>query len=309
VKGQHSVKKPHSPLRLPLCLVLGAALALSLIGVQWARSAPVGAGVTLAGVRRLGPVPRGRSSTPLQRREAKWRGQVTEAVRAFLRGRLGTTEVAIESLKTHHVWIIRGGAPAPEEDASIVKVDILETLLSLTPPANPPLPPSLDWQAAEMIEDSDNDDANALWNDVGGQYGVDHYNYRIGLAHTVTSDAWGLTTSVPMDQLALLRNLVAPSHVLAKVQRRYALGLMEHVVADQRWGVSAGVPPNATVALKNGWLPNSQGIWQTNSIGWVDGDRRDYLIAVMSTGNPSEAYGIATIEGISKRVSPRMTRV
>ena len=32
-----------------------------------------------------------------------------------------------------------------------------------------------------------------------------------------------------------------------------------------------------------------------NSIGWVDGTGRNYLIAVLSTGNPSEQYGIDSI--------------
>jgi hypothetical protein len=51
------------------------------------------------------------------------------------------------------------------------------------------------------------------------------------------------------------------------------------------------------VALKNGWLPldarNSN--WQVNSVGWVSGDGRNYLMAVLSTGNPSEQYGIDTL--------------
>jgi hypothetical protein len=56
-----------------------------------------------------------------------------------------------------------------------------------------------------------------------------------------------------------------------------------------------------TIALKNGWLPlnASDTDWQVNSIGWVSGLGRDYLIAVLSTGNPSEAYGIDTIDELS----------
>ncbi len=58
---------------------------------------------------------------------------------------------------------------------------------------------------------------------------------------------------------------------------------MEHITPDQDWGVSGGVPHNVTVALKNGWLPTGEyGSWEINSIGWVRGDRRDYLIAVLT---------------------------
>ena len=60
---------------------------------------------------------------------------------------------------------------------------------------------------------------------------------------------------------------------------------------DQKWG---DIPPGTTVALKNGWLPLGAG-WAVNSIGWVDGSERDYLIAVLTSGSPNEAYGIASI--------------
>ena len=58
------------------------------------------------------------------------------------------------------------------------------------------------------------------------------------------------------------------------------------------------------MALKNGWLPldahNSN--WQVNSVGWVSGQGRDYLIVVLSTGNPTEQYGIDTINALSSLV-------
>ena len=84
----------------------------------------------------------------------------------------------------------------------------------------------------------------------------------------------------------------------------YALSLLKNVTADQRWGVSGGVPAGVTVALKNGWLPlDAAGTdWQINSVGWVSGHGRDYLIAVLTTGNPSEQYGIDTINGLSALV-------
>jgi hypothetical protein len=52
------------------------------------------------------------------------------------------------------------------------------------------------------------------------------------------------------------------------------------------------------VALKNGWLPLDSGGWQVNSIGYVNGDGRNYVIAVLTDGG-TEANGIATIEELS----------
>ena len=75
---------------------------------------------------------------------------------------------------------------------------------------------------------------------------------------------------------------------------------MEGEEADQLWGVSGGVPTGTTVALKDGWDPLGNGTtWQINSIGWVDGDGRNYLLAVLTNGDDSESYGIQTIEGVS----------
>ena len=79
---------------------------------------------------------------------------------------------------------------------------------------------------------------------------------------------------------------------------------MENVTPDQRWGVSGGVPAQATVALKNGWLPldGAADDWQINSVGWISGGGRDYLMAVLSTGNPTEQYGIDTIGQLAAMV-------
>ena len=46
--------------------------------------------------------------------------------------------------------------------------------------------------------------------------------------------------------------------------------------------------------MKNGWLPVGGG-WTVNSIGWVSGFGRNYLIAVTTQGDPSMGYGIDSI--------------
>jgi hypothetical protein len=112
---------------------------------------------------------------------------------------------------------------------------------------------------------------------------------------------WGLTTTTPDDQIALLRQLVTPSSLLTEAAREYALSLMEDVTPSQRWGVSGGVPAQVTVALKNGWLPlrGAGSDWQVNSIGWIYGGGRNYLMAVLTTGNGSAQYGIDTINQLA----------
>jgi beta-lactamase class A len=155
-----------------------------------------------------------------------------------------------------------------------------------------------------MIEISTNTAATSLWDTAGGPAALAAYDANLGLSETTPSTAWGLTTTVPLDQLRLLRALVTGDSPLTAQERSYALGLMERVTTSERWGVSSGVPATATVALKNGWLPltTTSNDWQINSIGWVTAPGHDYLIAVMTTGNPTMEYGIATIDGLSQLV-------
>jgi hypothetical protein len=233
------------------------------------------------------------------------------AAASYLGTRSGTVLAAVYDLGTHQSWTLDAASQAQDE-ASVVKVDVLETLLAQQPGGLSAADQSL---AQQMIEDSDNDAATALWDSVGGADGIRAFNTRAGLTSTTPSacvecpgfpwPGWGLSTTTPLDQIALLRELVTGSgSSLSSADREYALGLMENVTADQRWGVSGGVPAQTTVALKNGWLPlNTAGTdWQINSIGWVSGLGRNYLIAVLSTGNPSEAYGIDTINELSALV-------
>jgi hypothetical protein len=226
---------------------------------------------------------------------------------AYLTGRLGTVGVAVYDLATHQTWTL-GDMSRAQDEASVVKVEILETLLAREPAG---LTSAQAGLAEQMIEDSDNDAATALWDAVGATGGIRAYGKLLGLTGTTPSPCvqcsdfpwpgWGLTTTTPLDQLTLLRQLVSARSVLNAASRRFALRLMEDVTPDQRWGVSAGVPAQATVALKNGWLPlDAAGTdWQINSIGWVSGSGRDYLLAVLTTGNPSEEYGIDTIDELS----------
>jgi hypothetical protein len=226
----------------------------------------------------------------------------TRAMRTLLSHRAGQIGIAVENLHTGKLWWYHPGYR--EQTASIVKVDILETLLRHAMDANTPLGEETAETAQGMIENSDNDDATDLWNQVGGASGIAAYNAKAGLTATSpnTDGYWGETLTTAPDQITLLKQLALPHGLLNRASQDYQLGLMSNVESDQRWGVSGGVPSSARIALKNGWLPLSGGDWQINSIGRIKGDGRWYLIAVLTTGDPTEEYGIDTIEAISALV-------
>jgi len=227
----------------------------------------------------------------------------TPATRTDLRARDGAITAAVEDLRTGQTWLYHPRGRA--QTASIVKVDILETLLRQAQMSDTPLDDDDADLVQGMIENSNDDDATDLWDEIGGSSAVASYNAAAGLTQTIpNSDGfWGETTTSAADQIRLLRQLVLAHTLLNRASQDYELGLMENVEADQEWGVSGGVPKGADVALKNGWVPlTSDSNWEVNSIGRVKGDGRFYLIAVLTSHDPSEAYGIDTIEGLSRIV-------
>jgi Beta-lactamase enzyme family len=239
-------------------------------------------------------------------------GPLGGQVQAYLAGRRGRVEADVLDLSTGRQWTL--GQQAPQAEASVVSVEILEAVLNQRMAQRVVLSLTEQELSPPMIEQGDDAAATTLWGDVGSARGIRALDHKVGLVHTSpsgclqcpgsSSPGWELTTTTPQDQVTLLRQLVQPSGVLDRNDQKYGLNLLENVTPSQRWGVSGGVPGGVPVALKNGWLPlnaaNSD--WQVNSIGWVSGDGRNYLMAVLSTGNPSEQYGIDTLSRLGAMV-------
>lgn len=193
--------------------------------------------------------------------------------------------------------------------ASIVKLSILEELLLQDQNEGQSLSDDQMALAAPMIENSDNDSATALWTEVGGSSGMDSLFNQVGASSTTAAGqgAWGLTQTTALDQLKVVNAIAYPGALLSIDSAAVATNLLDLVESDQIWGVSAGVPSSVTTELKNGWLPDADtngsysntSDWVVNSIGHVYGQGVDYTIAVLTDGNPSEKYGIQTIQSLS----------
>ncbi|MGW1805923.1 serine hydrolase [Streptomyces sp. NPDC002078] len=188
------------------------------------------------------------------------------------------------------------------DTASVVKVDILATLLLQAQDAGRWLTAAEQAYATKMIENSDNASATALWHTIGRAGGLDAANRRFGLTATFGGEGelWGLTQTTAADQLVLLQQVFGKDSRLSEASRTYVQGLMRSVEADQRWGVSAAAEGNSW-ALKNGWLARSTtGLWDVNSIGRITVGGTDYLVAVLSKGTRTQAKGIALVEAAAK---------
>jgi hypothetical protein len=224
----------------------------------------------------------------------------TPQVTSYLATRQGDITMALYDAVNGQTYLYRPGVT--ETTASIIKVDILSTLLYHAQQAHQPLSAETAALATTMIVNSNDNAAQVLWNQEGGSSAVGAFDRLAGTTDTDlnTHGYWGLSTTTAADQLKLLKTVAYPNALVDNASRAYELGLMEGEEADQLWGVSGGVPSGVTVALKDGWDPLGNGTtWQINSIGWVDGDSRNYLFAVLTNGDGSESYGIQTIEGVS----------
>lgn len=195
---------------------------------------------------------------------------------------------------------VRAGAGAGMVLASLVKLDILETLLYQRQRSAQPLTAGQQADVEAMIEHSDNGAADRLFKLIGRETGLRGYNAVLGLHHTVvnTEGLWGLSTTSADDQLLLLQALASARSPLSATSRRSALALMADVESDQRWGVSAAADAGSTPLLKNGWLgvDDDQGRWAVNSGGLVRVGGHQVLMAVLSQHGPDFSTGVNRVQ-------------
>jgi beta-lactamase class A len=235
----------------------------------------------------------------------------------YLASRTGQITAAVYDKRTRKTWVFHRGVR--QDTASIVKVEIMATALWQAQNGRP-LSRAERVLMSAMIENSDNNAATELLTAVGGPGAVQRFDRLAGLYDTTPSrkkyipgsnpplPGWGLTTTTAFDEVRLVSRFAYPNSVLTRASREYGLNLMRHVEPDQAWGVSGGsygALSGATVALKNGWLPHklaTNSDWQVNSIGRVSGNGRDYVLAVLTNHNPSETYGIDTINTLARRI-------
>jgi Beta-lactamase enzyme family len=231
---------------------------------------------------------------------------LTAALAPEIRDDGGHFAVAVDDLTTGSQEAY--GGTAEFVTASIVKVDILVTLLYQAQEAGQALTGEDQDLATTMIENSDNDSASDLYYDVGGAEAIDDANRVCGLSETTAgSDGyWGLTTTTVNDQIRLLRVVFTSPSPLSAASQGYVQSLMSQVEAGQQWGVTAAADPWTRFMVKNGWLPNPD-LWEINSIGEVTHDGQRMLIAVLSDDNASEASGISLVEEVARTAAAAIT--
>jgi beta-lactamase family protein len=144
-------------------------------------------------------------------------------------------------------------------------------------------------QLINMIEHSDNNAAQLLFDRLGSGNGQLAFYQKIGVAGYVpNSYGWGWGMLPPIGQVQVLA-LLQQGKILNAEDRAFALNLMSNVQSDQRMGVGETLPPGATVAMKDGWVPAPDGLWAINTSGIVTAGSETYIIVVY-TAHQSDYY-------------------
>jgi beta-lactamase class A len=281
-----------------LVLLVFSGCAAATTRVSYARAEPARAEPSV--IRAITPRPSPSPPPPTAQQN------LTAAVAPVVAQNGGNVAVAVDDLSTGMTADFDGSTEFVT--ASIVKVDILATLLYQLQQAGQSVDADDQYQAQTMIENSDNDAASDLYAEVGGPQAIDDANQIFGLTQTTvgTDGYWGLTTTTAADQIQLLRTVFTSPSPLSPESQSYIQGLMSQVESDQQWGVPAAADPGTPFMVKNGWLPNPT-LWEINSIGEIVHDGQQLLIAVLSADNASEQAGISLVQTVATDAAAAVT--
>jgi hypothetical protein len=160
-----------------------------------------------------------------------------------------------------------------------------------------------------MIENSNNTSAEALYEEIGAQKGINAFMRGVGISGLVPNKPgwWGHSTIKPSTMVALLTKL-NDGTVLNDAHRKLALGYMEHVDAAGKVGIGDSSPAGATIAMKDGWTTalDGTGTSVVNTSGIVTLGAETYILSVYTDHNRGYAAGWKIIRHVAKVVGQRL---
>lgn len=201
--------------------------------------------------------------------------------------------------KQYNTTITLNNQPsATHTTASIAKVGFLTQLLHQAQASDTTLTTTQADEATRAIENSDNDAATALYDDIGASSGVTTLFTNLKMSGSAAgTNGWAATTTTATDQLTLLNQIFYSGDYLSTKSKTYIKNLMANVESDQQWGVSAGAK---AFQLKNGWRLNPDNTWIVNSIGHLGTGDQSCTIAVLTDDNTSLKSGEQLVEKLAK---------
>jgi hypothetical protein len=240
----------------------------------------------------LGPVVLGAVLAAPTGAVASWAPHVREAI-AYAQARKGEVRFAVRT--EHHLWGWRRTDGV--HSASIIKALLLVAYLDDPSVRSRPLRPADHELIDRMIRRSDNVAATRVLAFVGAER-VRATARRVGMQRfRLNPIVWGGSRIDASDQTRFFLHYEA--HVVAR-HRATAMRLLSSIVPSQRWGIGQVRPDGWRLYFKGGWGAGT-GLVDHQVALLVRGSDR-VAVAVLTTGNPTHAYGEQTLRGMFARL-------
>jgi beta-lactamase class A len=223
-------------------------------------------------------------------------GTISAAAR-FLDARAGRTSFAV--VDSHGRL---GGVRLHEHfhTASVVKVMMLVAYLQMLDARHRGLDATDTSLLYPMIHVSDNNAASAVLAAVG-RSALARVAQESGMTdYAPGAGWWAFTETSAADQARFffsLERLIPPRFY------GYARGLLSGIEPSQSWGIPPVARPRWQVFFKTGQLPSEE---LFNEVGRLERPGTTLTIAVLTTGDPSMAYGEQTIQGVAATLLTRL---
>ena len=240
------------------------------------------------------------AAADISKKEAKrWKPDIASA-RDFAESRAGHVGFAVFDMKgriDHH----GGGGRAAM--ASTFKVMLMVAYLRRDSVEDRPLNTYDKSLLKPMIRRSANEPATTI-RDMLGQRPIERLADRARMKHFQWNSIWGYCKTSARDQAFFLRNL---RRYVPKRHWDFARRQLAHIVSWQRWGIGqVDLPPGWSLYFKGGWGSGSGAV--DHQVAQLRNGGRRIGLAVLTEGNPSQAYGNETLEGVFSRLLHRLPR-
>ena len=149
-----------------------------------------------------------------------------------------------------------------------------------------------------MITVSSNEAADAIYSRLGDAPLYDLAK-RAGMTHFSVAGYWANAHFSAEDQARFFNKI---DRLIPKASRGYARTLLSSIVSSQRWGFSRfSLARGFKTFFKGGWRGTGAG-QLVHEVALFERGPLRISMAVLTDGNPSQAYGQETLRGVAQRI-------
>jgi hypothetical protein len=221
----------------------------------------------------------------------RWEPDVAGAA-AWASSRQGSVTFAVRTEDR----LVGRGLDRQVPSASVIKAMLMVSYLRRASVRDRPLGAADEALLSPTIRRSDNIAATRV-RDIVGNPAIVRLARRAGMSRFAIAPRWGLSLITARDQT---RFFLGIENLLPDRHRAYALRLLRTIVPSQRWGMAQVSPARWHLHFKGGWGSGTGAV--DHQVGLLRRGEHRVAIAVLTVGNPSHAYGKATLRGVSRRL-------